>query len=110
MTYDDDLADRVRAAILDPDGLTERRMFGGHAFLVNGNLAVSASGQGGLLLRVDPGQTDSLVRDDGVTRFEMRGRSMNGWLHVAASAAATDEQLQQWVEIGLNYARSLPSK
>jgi hypothetical protein len=108
MAYDDDLADRVRAAIDDPDGLTEKRMFGGHAFLVDGHLAVSASGQEGLLLRVDPDQAAALVGEDHVTRFVMRGREMNGWLHVLPPAVATDEALRRWVEIGVAYARSLP--
>jgi hypothetical protein len=85
-------------------------MFGGLAFLVNGHLAVGASGQGGLLLRVDPAETDSLVSEPAVTRFEMRGRAMDGWLHVQPVAVASDEQLRQWVGIGLTYARSLPPK
>ncbi len=92
MVYDKDLADRIRTVIEDPSGLTEKRMFGGHAFLVDGNLAISASSQGGLLVRVNPAESDTLVSEDTVTRFEMRGREMNGWLHVAASAATTEEQ------------------
>ena len=110
MAYDEDLADRIRAAITDPVGVTERAMFGGLAFLVDGHLAVSASGQGGLLLRVDPADTEPLVAEDGVDRFEMRGRAMDGWLHVLPSAVATDPQLTKWVGIGLTYARSLPPK
>ena len=110
MAYDEGLADRIRAAITDPEGVTEKRMFGGLAFLVNGNLAVSASSQGGLLLRVDPAETDSFVNDDDVTRFVMRGREMDGWLHVYPSAAASDDQLRRWVGIGVTYAGSLPSK
>src|SRR4051812_15746330 len=108
--YDEDLADRVRAAIADPTGVTEKRMFGGHAFLVDGHLAVSASGQGGLLLRVDPSRTASLVEEEGVSRFEMRGRAMDGWLHVQPSAAADEAELARWVEMGLDHARSLPPK
>ena len=110
MAYDEDLADRVRAAIAEPAGVTEKRMFGGLAFLVDGHLAVSASGQGGLLLRVDPTETPSLTEEDGVGRFVMRGREMDGWLHVLPEACATDEQLERWVEIGMGYARSLPPK
>ena len=110
MAYDEVLGDRIRDAIPDPEGVTEKRMFGGLAFLVHGNLAVGASSQGGLILRVDPAETDSLVNDDDVTRFVMRGREMNGWLHVYPSAAASDEQLRRWVEIGVRYAGSLPSK
>ncbi len=110
MAYDEDLADRIRVAIGDHSGVSEQRMFGGLAFLVNGNMAVAASGQGGLLLRVDPGETDALVAEDGAERFEMRGRAMNGWLHIEASAAESDEQLSRWVDIGVTYARSLPAK
>jgi hypothetical protein len=110
VTYDDDLADRIRAVVGGEAGLDEKRMFGGLAFLVRGNMAVSASGQGGILLRVDPTTTDSLVSEDGVARFEMRGREMDGWLRVDPSAAASDEQLERWVEIGVAYARSLPPK
>jgi TfoX/Sxy family transcriptional regulator of competence genes len=110
MAYDEQLADRLRGAISDRDGVTEKRMFGGMAFLVNGNLAVSASGRGGLLVRVDPAATDSLVIEDGVERFQMRGRAMDGWLHVHAAAARTDDELQRWVEVGVGYAQSLPAK
>src|ERR1700712_1412028 len=110
MAYDEDLADRLRAAIPHPDGGTEKRMFGGLAFLVHGNMAVSASGQGGILLRVDPTATDSLVSEEGVTRFEMRGREMNGGRRVPPSAAGPAEQLERWVEIGVPSARPLPPK
>ena len=110
MAYDEDLADRVRASIEEPAGVSEKRMFGGLAFLVDGHLAVSASGQGGLLLRVDPAQSASLVAEDGVEKFVMRGREMDGWLHVHPEATATDDQLARWVRTGLAYARSLPPK
>ena len=110
MAFDEDLADRIRTAIQDRDGVTEKRMFGGLAFLVNGNMAVSASGQGGLLLRVDPSETDSLVGEDGVTRSEMRGRAMEGWVRVDSSAIASDEELTRWVQVGVAYAGSLPPK
>ncbi len=85
-------------------------MFGGLAFMVNGNMAVSASGQGGLLLRVDPAEADSLVREKGVTRFQMRGREMAGWMRVDPSATASDEELARWVEVAVGYAASLPPK
>ena len=110
MAYDEDLADRIRALIPDPDGVTERKMFGGHAFLLNGNMAVAASGQGGLLLRVDPAETDTLATEDGVAHFEMRGRPMSGWVRVDAAVVGSDQQLQRWVDVGLRYAGSLPSK
>jgi hypothetical protein len=110
MAYDEELADRVRDALQHPDGLSEKRMFGGLAFLINGNLAVSASGRGGLLLRVDPARTDELVADPQARRFVMRGREMDGWLHIDAGVDMPDDQLAAWVGIGLAYACSLPPK
>lgn len=85
-------------------------MFGGLAFLIGGNLAVSASGQGGLLLRVDPAQTDELVTQPHARRFEMRGREMAGWLRIDAEALDTDADFERWVRFGVTYARSLPAK
>jgi TfoX/Sxy family transcriptional regulator of competence genes len=110
MVYDDDLADRIRVTLQHVDGVTERKMFGGHAFLVGGHMVASASSKGGLLLRCDPARTGSLLREPDVGRFEMRGREMDGWLRVDASAVATDEELGHWVEVGLAYARTLPPK
>lgn len=110
MAYDEELAERVREVVQRTDGLSEKRMFGGLAFLVNGNMAVSASGQGGLLLRVDPADTEELIDKPGARRFEMRGREMNGWLYVDADASMTDDQLAAWVKRGLTYAQSLPPK
>jgi hypothetical protein len=110
MAYDVELADRVRAVLGAEPGLTERRMFGGLAFLVRGNMAVSASSRGGLLLRVDPEETGSLVDEPRVSRFEMRGRAMDGWLHVRADAVEAEDDLRRWVSHGVAYARSLPPK
>ncbi|HWL98684.1 MAG TPA: TfoX/Sxy family protein [Nocardioidaceae bacterium] len=110
MAYDDDLADRIHRVVQDEPALSEKRMFGGLAFLVNGNMAVSASSQGGLLLRVDPAQTDSLVDHTHVRRFVMRGREMNGWLHVDVEVLESDDELRRWVNHGLAYARSLAAK
>jgi TfoX/Sxy family transcriptional regulator of competence genes len=110
MAYDEQLAARIRAAVDGEDGLTEQRMFGGLGFMVHGNMAVAASSEGGLLLRIDPADADSLTRDDQVRRMEMRGREMNGWLRVDPPALVSEEQLQHWVDIGLTYARSLPPK
>src|SRR5680860_761153 len=107
MAYDEDLADRIRTAIKDQDGVSEKRMFGGLAFLVNGHLAVSASGQGGLLLRVDRAETDSLVREAGVTRFEMRGRAMDGWVRGDPSGIVSDQELARWVLVGRRVAVSM---
>jgi hypothetical protein len=110
VAYDEDLAERIRERVAGEDGLTEKRMFGGLAFLINGNMAVSASGQGGILLRVDPAQTEELVRAPHARRFEMRGREMDGWLRIDPAAVGTDADLAHWVSIGVSYARSLPPK
>lgn len=110
MAYDVELADRIRALLGDEVGVRERRMFGGLAFLVNGNMAVSASGQGGLLLHIDPADAAGLVEEPHVRRAEMRGRVMDGWLRVDAEAVATDNDLRAWVAHGVSYARSLPAK
>lgn len=110
MAYDIDLADRIREVVQAEPGLTERSMFGGLAFLIHGNMAVSASGKGGLLLRVDPAQTESLIAEPHVRRFEMRGREMDGWLRVAPEAIEADDDLRGWVSHGVTYARSLRPK
>jgi TfoX/Sxy family transcriptional regulator of competence genes len=110
MAYDQELADRIREVVLDEGGLTEKRMFGGLAFLINGNMAAGASSTGGMLLRIDPAQTDSLVSEPHVRRFEMRGREMDGWLRVDAEVLDTDAELRRWVSHGVTFARSLPPK
>jgi TfoX/Sxy family transcriptional regulator of competence genes len=110
MAYDEDLTDRLREALQDVEGVTEKKMFGGLAFLVGGNLAVAASGQGGLMLRCDPARSDELTSEHGVTRMVMRGREMDGWLRVAEGAVQADEDMARWVEVGVGYASSLPSK
>ena len=110
MAYDVELADRIRFLVGPRPGVTERRMFGGLAFLAGGNMAVAASGQGGLRVRVDPAETEELVSESHVERMEMRGRAMDGWLRVTADAVEDDEQLRRWVERGLAYASSLPAK
>jgi hypothetical protein len=110
MAYDEQLAQRLRDLLRGEEGLTEKKMFGGLAFLINGNLSVSASGQGGLLLRVDPDETDSLLSEAHARPFEMRGRSMAGWLRIAPEGLRTDGELEKWVRRGVGYARSLPAK
>lgn len=110
MAYDRELADRIREVVGGEPGLTEKAMFGGLAFLIGGNMAVAASSQGGILLRVDPAQTESLVDPPAVDRFEMRGRQMDGWLRVDAPIVEADADLRRWVAIGVAYARSLPPK
>lgn len=110
MAYDIELADRLRELLTGEPGVVEKRMFGGLAFMVAGHLAVSASGRGGLLVRVDPAQTDALVAEPRASRFEMRGREMDGWLHIDVDADATDDELNRWVERGVGHVRSLPPK
>ena len=110
MAYDEELAERVRAIVDTEKGVTEKRMFGGLAFLIDGNMAVSASGQGGLLLRVDPARADELVESPEAARFEMRGREMDGWLRIDPAGLQTEAALKQWVSIGVEFARTLPPK
>jgi TfoX/Sxy family transcriptional regulator of competence genes len=110
MAYDEELAARIRELIAGEPGVTERKMFGGLAFLVNGNMSVAASGQGGLLVRVDPDDSDALVRKAGVETMVMRGRPMAGWLRIDADALRTKKQLAAWINRGVGYARLLPPK
>jgi TfoX/Sxy family transcriptional regulator of competence genes len=110
MAFDEDLAHRIRELLASEQNLTEMRMFGGLAFLVAGNMSVAASGQGGLMVRVDPSQTDALVARPHAKPFEMRGRPMQGWLRVDPEGVRTKRQLEPWVRRGLDYARSLPPK
>jgi TfoX/Sxy family transcriptional regulator of competence genes len=110
VAYDEDLADRLRELLQDERGLTEKKMFGGLAFLINGNMSVAVSGQGGLLLRVDPDETEKLASRPGARRFEMRGREMDGWLRVEQSAVRTKRDLDRWARIGVGYARTLAKK
>jgi TfoX-like protein len=110
MAYDEDLADRIRAEIAGEKNLTEMKMFGGLAFLIGGNMAVAASGQGGLMLRCDPDETEALLAEPGAQEFEMRGKGMAGWLRVDATAVEDDGALATWVRRGASYARSLPPK
>jgi TfoX/Sxy family transcriptional regulator of competence genes len=110
MAYDEDLANRIRELIAGEPDVTEKKMFGGLAFLVGGNMSVAASGQGGALVRVDPEQSDALVASTDAYVMEMRGRSMAGWLRVEPEGVKTKRQLEPWVNRGVAYARSLPPK
>src|SRR5207247_3434389 len=110
MAYDEELADRIRELVAGESTLTEKKMFGGLAFLIGGNMAVAASGQGGILVRVDPAQSDRLVATTNARLMEMRGRQMQGWLRVDPDDVRTRRQLARWVELGTAYARSLPAK
>lgn len=110
MAYDEELADRIRELVVGESGLTEKKMFGGLAFLIGGNMAVAASGQGGLLVRVDPAQSEKLLATTNARLMEMRGRAMPGWLRVDLQDVRTKRQLAKWVGLGTTYARSLPAK
>ena len=110
MAYDENLADRIRELVAGESELTEQKMFGGLAFLIGGNMAVAASGQGGLLVRVDPAESETLVATTKAQLMEMRGREMPGWLRVGSDDLRTTAQLAKWVELGTTYARSLPAK
>jgi TfoX/Sxy family transcriptional regulator of competence genes len=110
VAYDEELADRIRDLLGGEPGLTERKMFGGLAFLIGGNMAVAASGQGGVLVRVDPEQSDRLVVTTDARPMVMRGRQMQGWLRVQTDDVRTKRQLARWVRLGATYARSLPPK
>ena len=110
MAYDEALADRIRALVAGEPGLSEKKMFGGLVFIVNGNMAVAASGQGGLLLRVDPAESADLVAGSPAHVAEMRGRAMPGWLRVDGVDLEDDATLAEWVGRGTSFARSLPAK
>jgi TfoX/Sxy family transcriptional regulator of competence genes len=110
VAYDEELADRIRELVGSESDLTEKKMFGGPAFLVGGNMAVAASGQGGILVRVDPAESDALVATTNARLMEMGGRRMRGWLRVEPEDVRTKGQLAKWVDLGTTYARSLPAK
>jgi TfoX/Sxy family transcriptional regulator of competence genes len=110
MAYDKELAGRIRSLIGDEPGLTEQKMFGGLAFLIGGNMAIGASGQGGILVRVDPEESQRLVATTSASPMEMRGREMRGWLRVDADDVRTPADLAKWVDLGTAFARSLPTK
>jgi TfoX/Sxy family transcriptional regulator of competence genes len=110
VAYDEDLANRIRELLAGEEGVTEKRMFGGLAFLVGGNMSVAASGQGGLMVRLDPEASEPLLAKPHVRPMEMRGREMRGWLRVDTDGVRTKRQLEPWVRRGVGYARSLPPK
>lgn len=110
VAYDETLAERIRELLAPEPGLSEQKMFGGLAFLVFGNMAVAASGQGGLLVRVDPADADELMASGEAAPMRMGGRDMNGWLHVGADAVKAERELARWVAIGAARAGALPPK
>jgi TfoX/Sxy family transcriptional regulator of competence genes len=110
MAYDEELAQRIRQLLADEGGLAEKKMFGGLAFLINGNMSVAASGQGGLMIRCAPENTDAFLKESGAEHLVMRGRAMEGWLRVRQDALSNTAELGRWVDRGVSYARSLPPK
>ena len=110
VAYEEELADRIRELVGGHSGLSEQKMFGGLAFLIDGNIAVAASGRGGLMVRVDPSEGEKLVSTSAAESMEMRGREMPGWLRVSANDVRTKRQLARWVKLGTAYAASLPAK
>ncbi|OBJ48947.1 TfoX/Sxy family protein [Mycobacterium sp. 1423905.2] len=110
MAYDADLAERIRELLASQSGVDEKRMFGGLAFMVGGHLAVAVSGQGGILVRVPPNDTDELLGRAHVSPMVMAGRETRGWLRVDAEGVKTKRQLERWVSRGVTYALSLPAK
>jgi TfoX/Sxy family transcriptional regulator of competence genes len=110
MAYDEKLADRIRELVAGEPNLTEQKMFGGLAFLIGGNMAIAASGQGGLLVHVDPDESDTLVATTPARLMEMRGREMRGWLRVDSEEVRTKRELAKWTKLGTTYAHSLPAK
>jgi TfoX/Sxy family transcriptional regulator of competence genes len=110
MAYDDELAHRLRELLAAEDGITEQTMFGGLAFLVHGNMCVSASRNGGLLARIDPGDTDAVLTRPHVARMEMGGRTMDGWITVAPDGLRTKRELAAWVKRSLTFAKTLAPK
>jgi hypothetical protein len=110
MAYDEQLAARLRDIVTGEPGLSEKRMFGGLAFLVNGNMAVAASHEGGILLHVDPERAAALLEEPHTDPFVMRGRRMAGWMRVLPEGLEDDADLERWADLGITYARDLPPK
>ena len=110
VAYDEKLAESIRELMAGEPKVTEQKMFGGLAFLIGGNMAVAASGQGGLIVRIDPSESEKIVASTGATPMVMRGRPMKGWLRVGPDEIRTQRQLRKWVDLGISYARGLPVK
>jgi TfoX/Sxy family transcriptional regulator of competence genes len=109
MAYDEGLATRVREVLADQPGLAERQMFGGLAFLVQGNMACGVRGDD-LIVRLAAEAADAALAEPGVRPFDLTGRPMKGWLLVAPDGHAQDDDLRRWVDRGVAYASWLPPK
>jgi TfoX/Sxy family transcriptional regulator of competence genes len=110
VAYDEELAHRIRELLAQEQGVSEMSMFGGLAFLLHGNLAVAASGRGGLMVRADPAVGERLLGEPHASPMEMRGRKMNGWIRVADGGISSKRQLAAWLRRGIEFARTLPPK
>jgi hypothetical protein len=110
VAYDEDLAHRIRELVAQDIRMTEKKMFGGLAFLIGGHMAIAVSREGGVMVRVDPKQTESLLATTNATPFEMNGKETRGWVRVAAEGVRTKPQLKKWTTLGTNYASSLPKR
>ena len=109
MAYDEKLATRLRDALTGQAGLTERKMFGGYAFMVNGNMCVGVHGND-MIVRLDPAETDRALEQQHTRVFDLSGRPMKGWILVDGTGIAADEDLKRWIDVARAYAKSLPPK
>jgi hypothetical protein len=109
VAYDEAIADRVRGALPGGEGLAEKRMFGGIAFLLNGNMCCGIHGDE-LIVRLDPERAEDALGEPHVRVFDLTGRPMKGWVLIAPDGIATDGDLRSWVGRGVKFARSLPAK
>ena len=110
MAYNLELVERLREQLADEVNVLERKMFGGVAFLIDGNMAVAASSRGGLMVRVAPQRGTELAAAGPAVQMEMHGRPMKGWLHLEASQVATERELNRWVSYARDYVKTLPAK
>jgi TfoX/Sxy family transcriptional regulator of competence genes len=109
VAFNEQLADSVRRELSRQAGLVEKKMFGGLAFLINGNMSVGIHGDE-LIVRIDPDATDAALQEPGARLFDLTGRPMKGWLLVGGSGIAEAKALEKWVHRGVEYASSLPKK
>jgi len=110
MAYDEVLAQRISDLLEGEPGVTSKKMFGGLGFMVEGHMAVAAASGGALMVRADPADGEAWADGETINPMEMRGRPMAGWLLVDSAAVADDDQLGQWVDRGVRFARTLPPK
>jgi len=109
VAFDENLAARLRDALVGTTGVTEKAMFGGKAFLVDGNMLVGVI-KNDLVARVGPERFEAAVAKDGVRPFDFSGRPMSGWVMVAPDGCQTDASLNAWIEEALEYVQTLPKK